>query len=196
MISDGYTEVAPGKIASVVTYLEMLARPAQADVSSSGVQLRRMQNPPLDWYRALFRRAGQQWLWFSRLEMTDAQLAAVLQNSNTEFFLAEREGSEIGMAELDRSQSPTVEITSFALFPEVIGKGLGRSFMTQLLDRAWSYSTARVWLHTCNLDSPAALSFYMKCGFRPYKRAIEVADDPRIRGILPEDAAPHVPIIR
>jgi hypothetical protein len=68
--------------------------------------------------------------------------------------------------------------------------------MTQLLDRAWSHSTARVWLHTCNLDGPAALTFYMKCGFRPYKRAIEVADDPRIRGILPEDTAPQVPIIR
>jgi hypothetical protein len=36
----------------------------------------------------------------------------------------------------------------------------------------------------------------MKCGFRPYKRAIEVADDPRLRGILPEDAAPQIPIIR
>jgi hypothetical protein len=46
------------------------------------------------------------------------------------------------------------------------------------------------------LDGPAALSFYMKCGFRPYKRAIEIADDPRIARILPEDAAPHVPIIR
>jgi GNAT superfamily N-acetyltransferase len=68
--------------------------------------------------------------------------------------------------------------------------------MTQLLDRAWSHSTGRVWLHTCNLDGPTALTFYMKCGFRPYKRAIEVADDPRIRGILPEDTAPQVPIIR
>jgi len=55
---------------------------------------------------------------------------------------------------------------------------------------------ARVWLHTCTLDGPAALSFYMKCGFRPYKRAIEVANDPRIRGMLSEDAAPQVPIIR
>jgi hypothetical protein len=36
----------------------------------------------------------------------------------------------------------------------------------------------------------------MKCGFNPYKRSIEVADDPRIHGILPEDVAPHVPIIR
>jgi len=62
-----------------------------------------------------------------------------------------------------------------------IGKGLARSFMTELLDRAWTDATKRVWLHTCTLDGPTALSFYRKCGFRPYKRAIEVADDPRLR---------------
>ncbi len=196
MIPDGYTDLAPGKIASVVTYLEMLERPPLADVSSSAVQLRQVQTPKLDWYRALYRRAGVQWLWFSRLEMSDEQLAAVLHRATTELFVGEREESEIGIAELDRSQPPNVEIASFALFPESIGKGLGRPFMTKLLDRARSTSTARVWLHTCNLDGPAALSFYLKCGFRPYKRAIEVADDPRIRGILPEDAAPQVPIIR
>jgi GNAT superfamily N-acetyltransferase len=200
MIPDGYTDLAPGKIASVVTYLEMLERPPLADVSligtRGGVQLRQVQNPGLDWYRVRYRRAGAQWFWFSRLEMTDEQLTAVLHRSTTELFVAEREGSEIGIAELDRSDPPNVEITSFALFPESIGKGLGRSFMTQLLDRAWDASTARVWLHTCNLDGPAALTFYMKCRFRPYKRAIEVADDPRIRGILPEDTAPPVPIIR
>jgi ribosomal protein S18 acetylase RimI-like enzyme len=196
MIPDGYTDLAPGKIASVVTYLEMLERPALTDTSSSGVSLRRVQNPALDWYRALFRRAGEEWLWFSRLEMGDEQLAATVNRATTELFVAQHVGSEIGMAELDRSEQPDVEITSFALFSEAIGKSFGRAFMTQLLDRAWTESTRRVWLHTCNLDGPAALGFYMKCGFRPYKRAIEVADDPRIRGILPEDAAPQVPIIR
>jgi|SRR5208282_1803994 len=200
MIPDGYTDLAPGKIASVVTYLEMLKRPALPDVSSSpvsrDVQLRPLQNPPLDWYRSIFRRAGAQWLWFSRLQMTDAQLTAVLHNPNIEFFVAESAAREIGIAELDRSQPSNVEITSFALFSEAIGKGLGRPFMAQLLDRAWTPATTRVWLHTCNLDAPAALTFYMRCGFRPYKRAIEVADDPRLRGILPEDAAPQVPIIR
>ena len=196
MIPDGYTDLAPGKIASVVTHLEMLKRPPLPDVSSSGVRLLPMQNPNLDWYRARYRRAGAAWLWFSRLEMSDEQLGAVLRRATTELFVGEREGGEIGIAELDRSQPPNVEITSFSLFAEAIGKGLGRPFMTKLLDRAWSNSTARVWLHTCSLDGPMALSFYMKCGFRPYKRAIEVADDPRIRGILPEDAAPQVPIIR
>lgn len=152
--------------------------------------------PDLSWYRALYRRAGAPWLWFSRLEMSDEQLAAVLNSSTNELFIAEHEGSDIGMAELDRSQPPDVEITFFGLFPEAIGKRLGSPFMTAVLERAWDHSAARVWLHTCNLDAPAALSFYMKCGFQPYKQAIEVADDPRIRGILPEDTAPNVPIIR
>lgn len=196
MIPDGYTDLAPGKIASVVTYLEMLERPPLANVPSSELQLRQVHTPDLDWYRALYRRVGAPWLWFSRLEMTDEQLAAVLHRPTTELFVCEREGREIGLAELDRSHFSDVETTSFALFPEAIGKGLGRPFMIQLLDRAWSKSATRVWLHTCSLDGPAALSFYIKCGFRPYKRAIEVADDPRLRGILPENAAPQVPIIR
>lgn len=196
MIPDGYTDLAPGKIASVVTYLEMRARPALADASASGVSLRRVERPGLDWYRALFRQAGAQWLWFSRLELKDEELKAILNRPATELFIAECGGKEIGMAELDRSESGDVEIASFALFPEAIGKGLGRVFMAKLLELAWSGGTTRVWLHTCTLDSPAALSFYRKCGFHAYKRAIEVADDPRLRGILPEDAAPGVPIIR
>jgi GNAT superfamily N-acetyltransferase len=196
MIPDGYTDLPPGKIASVVTYLEMDKRPTPAGVSIGKVQLRQVTNAGLDWYRALYRRAGEQWLWFSRLELRDEQLATVLHRSTTELFVAVHEGREIGVAELDRSQIPNVEITCFALFSEAIGRGLGRLFMTKLLDRAWSDSTARVWLHTCTLDNPVALTFYMKCGFRAYKRAIEVADDPRIRRILAEDAAPGVPLIR
>jgi len=195
MIPDGYTDLAPGKIASVVTYLEMRDRPAQAETNPE-VRLRRIVDPELDWYRRIYRRAGAKWFWFSRLEMSDEQLTSVLSRSTTVIFTAERGSTEIGWAELDRSDPRNVEIASFAVFTEWQGKGLGRAFMAEVLARAWSDGPERVWLHTCTLDSPGALAFYLKCGFRAYKRAIEVAHDPRIRGILPPDAAPHVPIIR
>ncbi|MFL5217644.1 MAG: GNAT family N-acetyltransferase, partial [Microvirga sp.] len=55
---------------------------------------------------------------------------------------------------------------------------------------------ARLWVHTCSLDHPRAVAFYLGAGFRPYKRAIEVADDPRLTGDLPRDAEPQVPLIR
>jgi|SRR6185437_11699291 len=194
MIPDGYSDLAPGKVAAVVTYLEMRQRPAELKATS--VRLREIENPDLEWYRAIFRRAGQHWLWWSRLDMSDAQLSAVLNAPTTELFIAESDQSEIGMAELDHATPGEVEIAFFGLFAEALGKGLGQPFIAALLDRAWTASTSRVWVHTCTLDSPAALPFYLKCGFRAYKRAIEVADDPRLRGILPESAAPQVPIIR
>ncbi|MBV8196845.1 MAG: GNAT family N-acetyltransferase, partial [Candidatus Eremiobacteraeota bacterium] len=53
----------------------------------------------------------------------------------------------------------------------------------------------RFWLHTCNLDHPNALAFYKRSGFVPFKREIEVYDDPRIIGIVPKDTAPQVPIL-
>jgi len=194
MIPDGYTDLAPGKIAAVVTYLEMLERPAE--IKASSVRLREIKNPDIEWYRAIFRRAGEHWLWWSRLEMSDAELSAVLHAPTTELFIAQGDGVEIGLAELDRSRTGQVEISFFGLYREALGNYLGRPFMDALLDRAWTDSTSRVWVHTCTLDSPVALPFYVKCGFKPYKRAIEVADDPRLRGVLPRSAAPQVPIIR
>ena len=128
--------------------------------------------------------------------MTDAHLSAVLNAPTTELFIAEIGGNEVGMAELDRSKPGQVEIAFFGLYAEALGKGLGRAFIDTLLERAWTESTSRVWVHTCTLDSPIALPFYLKCGFKPYKRAIEVTDDPRLRGVLPQSTAPQVPIIR
>jgi len=200
MIPDGYTDLAPGKIASVVTYLETHERPAArgpaAGANEACVRLKLVNDPDLDWYRALFRRTGAQWLWFGRLEMSDEELRNALCRPTTELLLAESEAGEIGMAELDRSKPTEVEIAYFGLFEEAIGRGLGWPFMAALLERAWRGEPKRVWLHTCTLDGPGALGFYVKCGFRPYKRAVEVADDPRLRGVLPEHAAPQVPIIR
>jgi GNAT superfamily N-acetyltransferase len=195
MIPDGYTDLAPGKVAAVVTYLEMLERPSHAG-SGGSVELRLVKNPDLNWYRKIFRRAGEEWLWWSRLEMSDEQLSAALNAPTTELFIAESAGAEIGMAELYRCEPGQVEISFFGLYAESLGKGLGRPLMEALLDRAWSGGTSRVWVHTCTLDSPVALPFYVKCGFRAYKRAIEIADDPRLRGVLPEATAPQTPIIR
>ncbi len=194
MIPDGYTDIPHGKIAAVVTYLEMRERPAYAGASS--VALRRESNPDPQWYRTVFRRAGEHWLWWSRLEMNDAQLSAVLNAPTTELFIAESDGVEVGMAELDRSKPGQVEITFFGLYIEALGKGLGRPFLQAVLERAWNAETSRVWVHTCTLDSPVALPFYVSCGFIPYGRAIEVADDPRLGGVLPASVAPQVPIIR
>ena len=89
-----------------------------------------------------------------------------------------------------------MELAYFGLVAEEIGNGAGRWLMNEALSRVWSRpQTRRLFVHTCTADSPQALGFYRASGFTPYKRAIEIADDPRLAGVLPREAAGHVPVI-
>ena len=67
--------------------------------------------------------------------------------------------------------------------------------MNHAIRTAWARPISRFHLHTCTLDSPQALSFYIRSGFAPFKRQVEVADDPRLIDLLEKDAGAHVPTI-
>ena len=190
------TPVPPGHLAAVVTSLEMRRRPAPKPLPASPLSLVRWPAPDLDKYRAHFRRVGSPWLWFSRLVIPDAQLAAIIHDPAIEIFAAvDRAGIEVGLLELDFRTAPDCEIGFFGLIPELAGQGHGRWLMAQTLGLAWRKGVARVWVHTCTLDHPSALNFYRAQGFTAYQRQIETFPDPRLSGHLPADAAPHVPLV-
>ena len=53
-----------------------------------------------------------------------------------------------------------------------------------------------LWICTgFNPDIPFKLPFYLKQGFKPFKRSVYICQDHRLTGHLAMDAAPHVPII-
>ena len=188
---DGYTDLPAGKIAAVVTYLEMRRAPAlRAEPSPYAIERVSRIDPAR--YRALFRRVGENWLWFSRLRMTDDELCAVIHHPQVDVFVM---GEDEGVLELDRRRFPEIELAFFGVIPAWIGKGAGRALMAFALREAWRHKPSVLTVHTCTLDHPRALEFYVKSGFVPVKRAIEVSDDPRLTGDLPRDAAPWFPRI-
>ena len=191
------TGVTAGHVATIVTSLEMRARPLPKPLPPSDLRLVRWARPEPARYRALFRRIGEPWLWFSRLIMPDAELSAILTDPNTELFAVEdRQGVEIGMLELNFRQAPECELAFFGFVPELAGRGHGRWLMAHALALAWRPGVELAWVHTCTLDHPSALNFYRAQGFEAVERDIETFPDPRLQGHLPEHAAPHVPIIR
>jgi GNAT superfamily N-acetyltransferase len=198
MLPDGYSDVPAGKLAAVVTCLEMRAPPARRDdPEQPGITLDRVVTPDLAWYRDLYARIGTEWLWASRLAMADADLTAVLHHPDVEVYAVMKAGRAEGLLELDFREEGVCELAFFGLTPATIGGGTGRWLMNRAIARAWSREALqRFWVHTCTLDSPQALNFYIRSGFTPVKRQVEVFDDPRLAGILPETAAPVVPIIR
>lgn len=189
-----YDKVRDGDLAAVVTFLEMRER-AEPDVPRSPLTLKRVRNPSTDFYRDLFRKIGSRWLWFSRLIMDDTNLAAIIQDPDVELFTVNDGDKVVGMLELDFREQGECELAFVGLTPDQAGQGHGRWLLAEAIRRAWRENVARVHIHTCSLDHPAALSAYRRAGFTPYKRAIERFPDPRLLGFLPKDCAPQIPLL-
>lgn len=193
-VTESLEDVPKGQVATIVTHLEMLEKPL-LPATESGLVVERWPNPSVEDYCALFRTVGEPWMWISRLLMSKDELEAILHDPAVEISIIRDGERPVGFIELDFRISGECEIAFFGLIPEQNGKGHGRWMMNQALDKAWRDGISRVWLHTCTQDSPRALPFYQRCGFRIFRQQTGRMADPRLTGHLPHTAAPHVPII-
>lgn len=196
-LSTGFYDVANTHVATIVTHLEMTQKPAPRAEHSSDLTLQKINAPNPDWYRALFRKVGgEDWLWFSRLAMEKSELNQILSAPDIQIYAVQKAGQDLGLLELDFSKQDECELAFFGLAPDVLGTGAGRWLMNRALELVWSRPITRFHVHTCTLDHPAALDFYRRSGFTAIKRQVEIAPDPRLNGILSEQAAKHIPILR
>ncbi len=196
MLSNGMHDVPPGKMATVVTYLEMTAPVQGKDVAlPSGLRFAEVTEPTPEFYRDLFKRVGSEdWLWISRLEMDEAALAAILESEDTELWTLWRDGVAEAILELDFRIAGECELAFFGLTRPLMGSGAGRFLMTQAIEKAWARPISRFHVHTCTLDSPGALDFYRRSGFEPTHQSVEILDDPRLTKRLPHSYGAHVPM--
>ncbi len=110
----------------------------------------------------------------------NAQWADYLADPGRQFWLI-RYGEQIaGLSDFQRQEDGQVEITTFGLVPEFVGKGLGGHALTLAAERAWAYGgdVRRIWLHTSTLDHPHALANYRARGFRPFRVFTRTQEEP------------------
>ncbi len=195
-LSNGYYDLPPGKLANVVTCLEMMANPLVGPQAlPMGFSLRRFGPQDLASFRALFRKVGEDLMWFSRVIMPDDKLATILGHPAVESYALYKDETPIGILELDFHEMPNCELAFFGLVPDAVGLGAGRSLMNMAIAMAWAQPINRFWVHTCHFDHPNALRFYQRSGFKAYKLMVEVHDDARLQGKMPKSASPHVALI-
>jgi GNAT superfamily N-acetyltransferase len=197
ILPDGYSDIPAGKIAAIVTHMEMIERPAlRLDPPGADAwTLRHVSQPTTDWFRELYLRIGAEWMWYARVKIPDRELAAKIQAPGVDVYALMHDSRDEGLLELDFRQAGACEIGMFGVTGPLVGTGAGRFLMNRALELAWSRDVSRVWLHTCTFDHPSALAFYQRSGFRPFRRQIVVGDDPRLDGTAPRGVARHVPII-
>lgn len=195
MLEDGAHDVPKGKVAAIVTHLEMTTRAAtQGRPLPSGITFAPMA-PDLAWYRDIFDRVGRPWMWFGRRLLSDDALMDVISDPKVALYTLRREGRDEALLELDFRQAGECELAYFGLTPALIGTGAGRFLMDQAIGLAWAQDIRRFHVHTCNFDSQDALAFYIRSGFTPYKQQVEIEDDPRLSGLLPRDVGPHIAML-
>lgn len=162
------------------TYLEMRSpeelRPASAPERPP--RLERIEACPGSFFRYLYAEVGRAYHWTDRLSWSEEQVRGHLADPAVSLWLLSSGAAPAGYFELRECGDQSVEIAYFGLLPEFVGRGWGGHLLTRAVETAWQLKPARVWLHTCTLDHPAALPNYLKRGFRPVREEVYTAELP------------------
>ncbi|WP_371477324.1 GNAT family N-acetyltransferase [Kitasatospora sp. NBC_00315] len=148
-------------------------RPGRAP-ADLGLSLVRAESAGPEFARFLYTAVGGAWSWTDRLPWTYRQWEQHLAREGVEIWVAWVHGSPAGFAELEPHADGVVEIAYFGLLPAFVGRRIGGHLLGRTLQRAWDLAerhptlpgTRLVTVHTCSLDSPAALRNYEARGMR------------------------------
>ncbi len=158
------------QVPAVRTYLEMLEPPQSRRPLPADCRLERVDPCPPPFFRFLYREVGRDWHWLDRLSWSDETIAEYVGQSGLEIWPLVWRGAPAGYAELHRREGGEVELVYFGLMRHAIGQGIGGPFLSEAMGRAWNADTRRLWLHTCTLDHPNALSNYLARGFHVVRK--------------------------
>jgi len=155
-----------------VTYLEQNERPILATPvrPHQKTALMRAEEPPVHFYRYLYQLVGEPYNWISRRDMTDSKLAEIIHDPAVYIYVLYVDGVPGGFAEIDGRARTSHDIRFFGLAPDLTGAGLGRYFLTHIVNMAWDLSPKCLRVETSSLDHPAALPLYQQFGFQVFNR--------------------------
>jgi len=157
------------------TYLQLNSRAElrAATLDDPDLLLLEAREPLVSFYRFLYDAVGRDYAWLDRLEWPDERLLAHLSRLSVTLLVLHARGTPAGYIELDSEPEDAgetgTEIVHFGLIPHFHGRGLGKHLLSVGVAHAFDAGAARVWLHTCTLDSPHALANYQGRGFSMYK---------------------------
>ena len=164
----------------VRTYLEITSesqlRPC--DSPDPRARVERVLGSPASFFRYLYQEVGRDHSWLDRLVWSEEQLRQRLAEPRVSLHLLTLSAAPAGYFELERHADDSVEIAYMGLLPEFRGRGLGGFLLSEGVREGWATGASRVWLHTCTLDSPAALRNYLARGLRAFKQERYVTESP------------------
>lgn len=158
------------EIAATTWWMQMTSPPGKDRMKPlpRGYRVMHAKRPTRAFYLFLYTSVGRPYQWYNRLLLPAEELQELLNNDETSVWVLYYRGVPAGFAEFDLSVENETELVYFGLSCDFTGKGLGMPFLSWCIGKAFERPVNRFWLHTCNLDHPAALGLYKKAGFKIY----------------------------
>ena len=167
-----------------ITFMRMTMAPAYPRfLLPVGWMLEHGVHPSVADYRYLQDRVGRSCCWWMRQAASDELLSRILAQRGTAIGLLREYSVVRGFYELDRRDPEDVNLSYFGLFPQAIGRGVGRAFRDGVLREAWRGPTRQVRVNTCTADHPRARQLYLQAGFRPVRQVDELWNVPDRLGL-------------
>jgi GNAT superfamily N-acetyltransferase len=154
-----------------IRYLEMTSRDQVRPPNRPAPELKfiRAEVPLPEFNRFFYVTVGRQWLWIDRLSWSRERWSLWVDRPELQTFVAYVRGTPAGYFELERQAEGNVEVAYLGLIPQFIGQGVGGHLVAEAATQGWNTGARRVWLHTCTLDHPQAMTNYLARGFKEFK---------------------------
>ena len=170
---------------SSYTYYKLIASLSDVDIFSSyrnaHIFVARSWTP--EYFLWCYNTIGHDYKWWYFNYKTDLELYEYLNDPTREYLTFMNEGKPSGIAIIKYEDDPAglpslyydiesmCNLEYFGLFPDSIGKRVGKQFLDSCLTQAALRATT-MWVYTTSLDHPAALRTYKSVGFQITERRI------------------------
>ena len=161
-------------------YLEMLTPAGLKPGKVTDLSILEAPVPCPELNRFLYTAVGANWYWCDRLTWTYQAWLTHLNQETVRTWVGYSMGNPAGYFELEQHRDRSVEILTFGLLPQFIGRGYGGHLLTAALQTAWAMAPERVWVHTCSLDGPTALKNYQARGMTIYQEIVTLQELPEV----------------
>jgi len=135
-------------------------------VDYPGLQIERMETKCPEFNKFLHTLVGYDYRWGGKTDWGKDDWYRYVNRDELETWVAYVSGTPAGYFELGKRPEGDVQILSFGLLPQFIGKGIGGHLLTKAIERAWELGASKVEVGTCTHDHPHALKNYLARGFQ------------------------------
>lgn len=143
-----------------------------------GLHIERMEIPCPELNKFFHTMVGYDYRWGGRTDWGRTEWYEYANRDELETWIARLNGTPAGYFEIEKHPTGEKEIKCFGLLPQFIGRGLGGVVLTRAIQRGWEISDTLLFLRTCSLDHPHALSNYLARGFHIAEQKTTPANKP------------------